>query len=603
MKTRRSVSTVATMLAALAAATALAADGFGDRLDQARRQTWSVDSREQGVAGLRELIAERPDAFEPRLELARVLTWSPSTRGEGVTGLRGLLRERPESPEVIEPLAEVLSWDEHSRGEAVRMLRDLNTKPVARPSGKLVLAEILSWSLDTREEAEKIYRDVLASEPGSVRATVGLARVRSWQGDFGASMRGYEAALRLDPADPQATAGLALVQGWTGRPLASLRTLDQAPAKEAASQEGLRARGDAYASLGMPSKAMEQYRSYLAIDPTDASAQKAVQELESRLRPTLHVGGEGSTESGDPVTSKVETTAVPVSFHFGIGGDLALAISAEGGSYRNDSGSTKTVSLGAGLEGAFGPHVRIASEIARTGFDQAADEWTGRIDLRIAPVDRVELRVGAERELLLDSRMSAAGETIDGILYGPASRDNVFAGATVRIGKAWDVSAIGAKGTIDGTEIASNDRRTLYGGVGRAFRIGSGWLRAGATWYRMEDDLDLGGFPQTDLAGDGVTTRGVGGYFSPFSFTNRMVRIDAAFPAGSRVRVTLGGAIGRQSVRDTLTEGSEDTSSEASLGLAWKVHERVTMRARIERQNVAAAFDRTRAGLEWVFAF
>src|SRR5215467_7827766 len=84
-----------------------AGDEFADRFEQARRLTWKQESREQGIDGLKRLVAERPAAFEPRLELARALTWSPATRADGVAALERLLAERPQATEVIEPLAEV----------------------------------------------------------------------------------------------------------------------------------------------------------------------------------------------------------------------------------------------------------------------------------------------------------------------------------------------------------------------------------------------------------------------------------------------------------------------------------------------------------------
>jgi hypothetical protein len=348
---------------------------------------------------------------------------------------------------------------------------------------------------------------------------------------------------------------------------------------------------------------MKEYESILAADPEDAAARRASEDLRARLRPTLHVGGLFSTESGDPRTSEVEVTTVPVSFLWHPTGDLAISLEAEAGTYRNDLGSTRDLAYGVGVEAPLGRHVAVSSEIVRHDIEQTSEEWTGEVALRIAPADRVELRLGGRRSLLIDSRLSATGESIGGTLYGPAVRDDVHLGTSVRIGKAWDLQSGASRGSIGGTNLRDNDRETLFAGFGRTFRIRSARLRVGYSYFRLRNDLDLGGFPPGDLGGDGRTTRGVGGYFSPFDFNNQMVRLDATWSAGDRIHLYAAAAIGRQEVQDVLTTGSEDRSSEAAFSVAWRAGKRVTIELRAEHQDVAAAFERTRIGLDWSCAF
>jgi tetratricopeptide (TPR) repeat protein len=588
-------------LALLAARGSLAADGFDERLAEARQLTWKTQSRERGVADLRKLASERPGAVEPRLELAKVLTWTPATRGEGVAMLRQLHAEQPLASEVTESLAEVLSWDPSTREESIRMLRDVVSLEPERASASLKLAGILAWDPAARSEAETIYRDVLAKDPESAPAKVGLARLLSWRGDLGTSTSYYREALRHDPSDAAAATGLAEIQGWTGRPLASLDTLEGIAGTQSADVR--RARAAAYESLGMARTAKREYEAALALDPADSASRKAVQDLEWKLRPRITVGGAGFTESGDPATDKLETTAIPVALEMGIGANLTLAIVGGRGSFENDLGTTQTTSYGAGISGPIGRHVKLWTRFQQNDLDVADSEWTADADLAFLVSDRVELRIGGERDLMLDSRLSAVGEVTSGTLYGPAVYEGWNAGATVRIGAHWDVVATATSGTIGGTGFADNDRRTWYGGFGRTFAVGRGWLRAGAAFYEMEHDLDLGGFPQTDLGGDGLTTRGVGGYFSPFDFTNAMVRLDGAFPAGDKVRFRLAGAVGRQKVDDVFSTGEDDTSSEVTLGMTWRMHPHVSMDVEVGRMDVAGAFDRTRAALGWTFGF
>jgi tetratricopeptide (TPR) repeat protein len=599
MSYRRSIA----IFTLLVAGPAIGADSFEQRFELARVLTWKTESRARGVEDLRALVAERPDAVEPRFELARVLTWSPETRAEGVGMLRQLHAERPASAEFAETLAEVLSWDAATRAESIEILRGVVAREPERASASMALAQVLAWSPATRDEAEAIYRDALAKDPDSVEAKVGLARLLSWRGDLEASTSYYREALRHSPSDAAAATGLAEVQGWSGRPLASLDTLDEITGADQ-SAEVRRARGAAYASLGMPGKARDEYEAALALDPSDNTSRLAAQDLETKMRPRITVGGGGFTESGDPGTDRLEMVAIPVTFEMGIGGNLTLAIVGARGSFENDLGTTRTTSYGAGISGALGRRVKLWSRFQQNDLDVADSEWTADVDLAFAVTDRVELRAGGARTLLFDSRLSAVGETTASTLYGPAVLESASVGATVRIGTHWDVVATASSGTIAGTGFLDNDRTTLYGGFGRTFAIGHGWLRAGASFYRMEHDLDLSGFPQTDLGGDGVTTRGIGGYFSPFEFTNAMVRVDAAFPAGDKVRFRLSGAVGQQSAEDVFSDGSSDeTSSEAMLGMAWRIHPRVSMDVEVGRMDVASAFDRTRATMGWTFGF
>jgi len=589
-------------IALLGAGRALAGDGFDERLDQARQLTWKTQSRDQGVAGLRQLVAEKPDAVEPRLELARVLTWSVPTRPEGIGMLRQLHAEHPEASEVSETLAEVLSWDPATRADSIAMLREVVAREPERASASLELAQCLSWTPATRAEAESIYRAMLKKDPDSTPAKLGLAKLLSWKGDLEGSTGYYREALRHDPTDAAAATGLAEVEGWSGRPLASLATLEGIPGGEA-SPDVRRARGAAYENLGMAGSARKEYDAALALDPTDTASRKAVQDLEAKLGPRITVGGAGFTESGDPATDKLEMSAIPVAFEMGIGGNLTLAVTGARGSFENDLGTTHTTSYGAGISGALGPRVKLWTKAQQNDLDVADSEWTADADLAFAVSDRLELRVGGERDLLLDSRLSAVGEVTAGTVYGPAVYEGFDLGASVRIGTHWDAVATAASGTISGTGMLDNDRTAYFAGFGRTFSVGRGWIRAGATFYRMEHDLDLGGFPQTDLGGDGVVTRGVGGYFSPFEFTNAMVRADASFPAGDKVRFRLAGAVGRQQVDDVFSTGTEDTSSEATLGMSWRIHPRISMDVEVGRMDVAGAFDRTRAALGWTFGF
>ncbi|MFQ5669549.1 MAG: tetratricopeptide repeat protein [Acidobacteriota bacterium] len=574
-------------------------------LESARRLTWKAETREAGIASLRRLVAKHPDGVEARLELGRVLTWKQSTRAEGIRLLRAVHAEVPQCADVTEALAEVLTWNPGTREEAIGLLRRLGRDHPEWVSARLVLAEVLSWDRSTLNEAIGLYRKTLAQSPDSAKARLGLARTLSWQGDLEASRTLYEEALAREPGDPVARLGLAEVERWSGRSRISLRVLGTLSPEETDSPAAHARRGDAYADLGRPALALAEYDAILAVDPDNEAARRGANHARRKLRPSLETGASGSTESGDPRTSKVQILSLPITYRWHPAGDAEVRLLARPAFYDNDRGTTETVSAGATFETPVGLRSRLHAQVMGHDFEDTDSEITGRLEWRVAASDRVVFRVGGERELLQDSRLSAVGESLGGLVFGPAVQTEAFLEITVHPGRAWDASLRGATGTVEGDNLRDNDRRALFGGFGRSFHLGNAWLRPGysATWFSF--DRDLSGFPPGDLAGDGVDSRGVGGYFSPFRFLNQMVRLDTAWSMGQRLEFSAGGGIGLQQVEDIGSPDFDDTttSSDAYFRLQWQIALDVALRASVSHQDVASAFDRTRGGISLIWTF
>jgi tetratricopeptide (TPR) repeat protein len=537
-------------------------------------------------------------------ERARRLTWKSETRSEGIAALRELTTEHPGRLEIAETLAEVLSWSTVTRPEAVDRLRRILAADPERNSTRLILAEVLSWSRETRPESEELYADVLRRDPDSVEARVGLARLHSWRGEMDRAETLYREAIAGDPEGEEARLGLAEVQRWSGRPRASLETLAELPPASRDSVAARRHRAKAYRDLDRPALALAEYEALLSSEPDDEEALRETRSLRRRLRPRLEIGLAGSTESGDPRTSKLETVGLPASWTVRTARDLEYKLRAGAWSFDNDRGSTRRLSAGGGLDTPLGDRLVLQAAADLHDFEEADTEVTGRLVLAYAPLDRLKLRVGFDRDLLYDSRLSAAGEETAGIFYGPVLRDDLFIALSCRPGPAWDLWVRGSTGSADGTNVEDNDREAVFAGFGRSFRWAEVWLRPGYTFGWMSYDKDLSGFPPADLGGDGLDSPGLGGYFSPFRWVNHMVRLDVTWPGGSTLDWRAGVGVGRQEVEDTGTDGSDDrTSSEAYLGLRWRLTEDLGLRGEVTYQDVAGAFDRTRAGLYLIRLF
>lgn len=575
-------------------------------LDEARQLTWRRETRSQGVAALRRLSADHPEAADARFELGRVLTWNASTRAEGVALLRRVTGDEAAWGEAEEALAEVLAWDGATRDEAIARFRRLVEREPMRVSARLKLADVLSWSAVTREESESLYREILQADGSSVPATVGLARVLSWRGRFAESRFLYESALTREPGDASAWIGLVELDAWKGRGRAALATLSAFPEAVVETPEALRLRAQAYSQIGRPARALDEYDALLTLEASNQTTLDAARSLRARLRPVLEVGADGSGESGDAATSRVRATSVPLRFSFHPGGtDAEVSLLASQAFYRNSGGLSRDTSIGAGVDTPLGNHVRLSIEAAGHEFDRGRREITGRAQVRFAPNDRFDVRVGAARDQLSSSRLSLGGEEIGGIHYGPSFADEAFVGVTVQPGRAWDLWAQGTRGRIRGVNIDRNDRQEAFAGVGRTFRLGDTTIRPGYAMTWMSYDLDLSGFPSTDLGGNGVTTPGVGGYFSPFRFLNQMVRLDATFPVGDAVLLVAGAGVGQQQVEDTGARdfSTRTTSSDGYFGVRLAAGDRVSIRGQINYQDVASAFDRTVVQLSLAYGF
>ncbi|MFQ5719504.1 MAG: tetratricopeptide repeat protein [Acidobacteriota bacterium] len=565
-------------------------------LEEARRLTWDPATRAAGIAALRDLVAAAPTARPARLELARVLTWDRSTRDEGITRLRDMATQTPEDPQVAESLAEVLYWRETTRSEAIEMLRALVRDHPEQVSAQLILAEVLSWNRASRPESIGLYRKVLAHDPSSTPARLGLARVLSWTGDLHSARTLYAGTPSALPDDEDARLGLAEIERWSGRPRAALRTLERAQPSTRDPAAALQ-RAQAYEDLGRPAKALSQYEQVLAVSPESETARLGAARARRRLAPRVEFGTAGSTESGASRTSKVRIVEVPVTYSYHPGAsDVTITAGAGHAWYDNRRGTTEAIFGGLGLTAALGHHLIIDTSARFHDFEEADGETTGDIALKFSPADRISIRVSASRSLLTDSRLAAAGERIGGVFYGPVVRDEISVGFSLRPARRWDTFVRLATGNHDGDNVADNDRDAIYGGFGRTFRPGRHQLRLGYDLTWLSYDLDLSGFPPSDLGGDGITTPGVGGYFSPDDFLNQMGRIDVVWNLSGRFHVMYGGGAGRQSV-DTLGGDDDRTSSDAYLGVSWRFGSGWTLRARATYQDVAAAFDRTRLRL------
>jgi hypothetical protein len=315
------------------------------------------------------------------------------------------------------------------------------------------------------------------------------------------------------------------------------------------------------------------------------------------------MGATGSTEAGDPATSRVEAVGVPVVFTWHPVGDLEAKVGLEAGAFSNQNGTSRRTALSAGMEAPVTHSIRVLAELTAYEFEDAGSEFSGRLEWRHEPADRFSYRVGVRRDPEYSSLLSSTGEVIGGTLYGPVFSDETYISFTIRPTRHWDITVRGGLESISGTNVPDNDRDSLYAGFGRAFRIGQGSMRLGYAFNDFSYDFDLSGFPPADLGGDGITSPGAGGYWSPQRYQNHMLRVDASWPAGASLDFHAGGGFGRQRVDDIGSSFDTSTrSSDAYAGLRWRFSPSLALNGQLNYEDVAGAFDRTRARISLIWS-
>jgi len=287
------------------------------------------------------------------------------------------------------------------------------------------------------------------------------------------------------------------------------------------------------------------------------------------------------------------------------GSDVEMSFTGGQVRYTNGRGSSRDRFVGGTVDAPLGNRVRLNGELLSHEFDNSDHSFTGRGQVQVALNDRADVRVGLAREQVASSRMSLAGERVNGDSYGPSYVSQIMLAAAVRPGQTWDVWAQGTMGRIRGSHLRNNARQEVFAGAGKSFYAHSMTLRPGYSLTWMSYELDLSGFPLTDFAGDGVTNPGIGGYFSPGRFLNQMARLDATLPVGNLLFIAGGAGIGRQQVEQSHSRdfSRRVSSSDAYLAFRFRVGERTSINTQVTYQNVASAYNRAvlRMGVTYGF--
>lgn len=305
----------------------------------------------------------------------------------------------------------------------------------------------------------------------------------------------------------------------------------------------------------------------LAQDARDPSIHRPVtaEEIErlkrgiaEQTRSSVEMLGEYHTESGD-LNNRLD--------FWRLGAKLNLRRSADSLVYLSGVQTTYTTRdvrfSGWGTNATLGTRRELSRdlstqlEIGATHFNTDETSINMLASLRYATSDLWSVNLAASRSNVEESLLSATGlrpatGPFAGTLVGQVMEEKLLAGGTLKLPFKIDLFAEGAIGNRRGSNVPSNDFDMARAGAGYEVLSGAddkalGFARVGFVWHSFgfdENRLGYGGAslvtaggsavdPAT-LGSDGISPTpspgnpGVGGYFSPASFTSRTLRVDLA---------------------------------------------------------------------------
>ncbi len=336
---------------------------------------------------------------------------------------------------------------------------------------------------------------------------------------------------------------------------------------------------------------------------TPEEIEKLRREIEQETRSSLEFLFDGHTENGD-LNNKLSDLRFGARLNLKRGSATTLHVTALHTPYTTSD--SVVAESGTGL--AFGASRRGAGrvdydwEVGALYFSDKTWNGTGRVKVEVRPSEAFRYSVGASRSIVEQSMLSAVGlhpvlGPFAGERVGAVTDNRLSAGATWQLPLRFDVVAEGALGVYAGHNVGTNFFKRFGGGpawnaIARAPDEPVSLLRLGV-WFEYfgfdEDRLGYGGaslldakgqpVPVSALGSDGIPPDpdpphpGVGGYFSPASFTSTVARIELRGRGSAGFDYSLVAFLGSQS----YTGSDRRTAGGVAGALTLRASERLSV--------------------------
>jgi hypothetical protein len=324
-------------------------------------------------------------------------------------------------------------------------------------------------------------------------------------------------------------------------------------------------------------------------------------EIESETRSSLELLFDGHTETGG-LNDKLGFLRFGARLNLRRGEGSTLRITAIHTPYATEDAvvEERSTSLGVGGLGRRSESVGYEWEFGAVRF--SSDRWdgTGLVRLTVRASDALRYSVGLSRALVEESMLSAVGlDPVEGPFAGErvggVTDNRLSAGGSWQLPARAELVAEGALGFYTGRNTGSNLFKRFGGGpawnaIARGSEASVSFLRFGA-WFEYfgfdEDRLGYGGaslvdargepVPLEELGSDGISPDpdpphpGVGGYFSPESFTSLVGRVELRGRASPELEYAASAFVGRQSYTGVEPRGAAGISLSLKLRLGGRV--------------------------------
>jgi hypothetical protein len=309
---------------------------------------------------------------------------------------------------------------------------------------------------------------------------------------------------------------------------------------------------------------------------TPEEIQRLRREIETETRSRFELLFDGHTEEGDS-NNQLRFLRLGGRLSLERGEATTLHVTAQHVPYTTPDEMVERsgASLTIGAETRRSDRVAYEWEAGAVRFSNDRWDGTGLVNVTVRSSDKRRYALGVRRSLVEESMLSAVGlepvvGPFGGQRVGGVTDNRLMAGGTWQLPWHFDLVAEGALGVYAGTNVGENFFKRAGGGpawnaIARAPEASLSFLRVGI-WIEYfgfdEDRLGYGGaslldaegqtVPLSELGSDGIPPEpdpphpGVGGYFSPKSFTSVVGRVEVRGRPSPRLDYSLAAVLGTQ---------------------------------------------------------
>jgi cellulose synthase operon protein C len=328
---------------------------------------------------------------------------------------------------------------------------------------------------------------------------------------------------------------------------------------------------------------------------TPEEIEKLRREIEQETRSSLDLFFDGHTENGD-LNNKLSDLRFGARLNLKRGSATTLRLAAFHTPYTTSDSVVQESGTGLALGASSRPSERLDYEweVGALYFSDETWNGTGRVKVELHPSEGFRYSVGVSRSLVEQSMLSAVGlhpvlGPFAGERVGAVTDNRLSAGATWQLPLRFDVVAEGALGVYTGHNVGTNFFKRFGGGpawnaIARAPDQPVSLFRLGV-WFEYlgfdEDRLGYGGaslldasgqpVPLSALGSDGIPPDpapphpGVGGYFSPRTFTSTVARVELRGRGSAGFDYSLTAFLGTQSYTGSERRGAGGVAAALTL--------------------------------------